>query len=130
MIFFFCKALLCQNHLAWTRNTTKVTEVAGIEANLNIQCFSEAAAEDPGYDGYFWKINGSVYGALHLPNEYEVCQSRCDLATLNIPVVLAEMDGYRLQCFGINYQTSTVHEGTVTELNVTILNFIGECLHA
>ena len=94
--------------------------VAGIEdTNLNIPCFSED--EDPGYDGYFWKINGSVYGELHLPQKITVCQSKCNLATLTIPVVLSEMDGYRFQCFGINYQTNTVHEGTVTELEVTAL---------
>ena len=107
--------------------------MAGISTNLNIQCFSED--EDPGYDGYFWKINGSVYGALHLPREYKVCKSRCNLATLTIPVVLAEMDGYTFQCFGIHYQTNTVHEGIVTELNVTVLSgvFSGElfwaCIH-
>ena len=95
--------------------------VAGIEnTNLNILCFS--GDEDPGYDGYFWKINGSVYGGLHLPQEFTVCQSRCNLATLTIPVVLAEMDGYTFQCFGINYQTNTVHEGIVTELEVTVLS--------
>ena len=78
-----------------------------------------AAAE--GYDGYFWKINGSVYGALHYPREYKVCQSKCNLATLTIPVVLAEMDGHSFQCFGINYQTNTVHAGIVIELEVTVL---------
>ena len=101
--------------------------MAGIEdRNLNIRCFS--GDEDPGYDGYFWKINGSVYGELHLPREYKVCQFTCNLATLTIPVVLAEMDGHTFQCFGINYQTNTVHEGTVTELNVTVLSgvFTGE----
>ena len=107
--------------------TRVISAVAGIEnTNLNIECFSEA--EDPGYDGYFWKINGSVFGGLHLPREYEVCHSKCNLAILTIPVVLAEMDGYTFQCFGINYQTNTVHEGTVTELNV-ISNVTGEFLH-
>ena len=102
--------------------------VAGIEdTNLNINCFSDEVP-DPGYDGYFWKINGSVYGTVHLPKEYKVCQLKCNLATLTIPVVLAEMDGYTFQCFGINYQTSTVHEGRVTELNV-ISNITGEFLH-
>ena len=116
--------MFCQNHLAWAQVTQ--SGVAGISTNINIQCFS--VAEEPGYDGYFWKINGSVYGALHLPREYEVCRSRCNLATLTIPVVLAEMDGYTFQCFGINYQTNTVYEGTVTELNV-ISNVTGEFLH-
>ena len=49
--------------------------------------------------------------------------------------ILAEMDGYTFQCYGINYQTNTVLEGTVTELNVTVLSgvFTGElfwaCIH-
>ena len=70
-----------------------------------------------------------------MPREYKVCKSRCNLATLTIPVVLAEMDGYTFQCFGIHYQTNTVHEGIVTELNVTVLSgvFSGElfwaCIH-
>ena len=110
-------------------STTRVIyAVAGIEfRNLNIPCFS--GDEDPGYDGYFWKINGSVYGALHLPREYKItCCLRCNLASLTIPVVLAEMDAFTFQRFGINYQTDTVHEGTVTELNVTVLSggFTGE----
>ena len=118
----------------WTQNSEERSGVAGIDT-INIQCFSEAATQDPGYDGYFWKINGSVYGALHLPREYKVCQSECNLATLTISVVLAEMNGYTFQCFGINYQTNTVHEGIVTELEVTVLSggFTGElflaCIH-
>ena len=114
--------------------TSIIYAVAGIKnTNLNIRCYDLSV--DPSYNGYFWKINGSVYGALHLPREYEVCSSRCNLAILTIPVVLAEMDGYTFQCFGINYQTNTVLEGTVTELNVTVLSgdFTGElfraCIH-
>ena len=46
--------------------------------------------------------------------------TKCNLAILTIQVVLTEMDGYTFQCFGINYQTNTVHEETVTELDVTV----------
>ena len=116
-VYFY--TVLCFTCEYTCSSTTRIIyAVAGIEnTNLNIRCFDLSV--DPGYDGYFWKINGSVYGALHLPREYEVCCSRCNLAILTIPVVLAEMDGYTFQCFGIHYQTNTVHEGTVTELNVT-----------
>ena len=122
---------MCQNYLAWTQDIQVISTAAGIkDTNVRVQCFSE-----PVHDGYFWSVNGnSVYGALQLPKEYKVCLPTCSLATLTIPVVLAEMDGHTFQCFGINYQTNTAVGGRVTKLNVTLSrNFTGEhlcmCLH-
>ena len=67
-------------------------------------------------------INGSVYGLLQVPNEFVVCSESCDLDSLRIPVVQSEMDGYTFQCVGIDYNTSTHHLGTQTELSVITLN--------
>ena len=119
---FVLLLVLCLNCEQGYLQTTPVIRfaVADISTNVNIYCFFEA--DSPGYNVYFWKISGSVYGALHLPKVYGVCRWRCDLATLTIPVVLAEMDGYTFQCFGINYQTNSVFEGRMTELNVTVLS--------
>ena len=72
----------------------------------------------------FWMINGSLYGLLHAPNEFEVCSNNyyCDLHSLRIPVVQSKMDGYTFQCVGIDYNTNTHHLGRQTELSVRTLN--------
>ena len=54
-----------------------------------------------------------------MPKEYTVCAAGvCDLSTLTIPVVLAEMNGSTFQCVSIDYDTNTVHLGGETELIV------------
>ena len=64
-------------------------------------------------------INGSVYGLLHVPNEFVVCSEiGCDLSSLTIPVVQSEMDGYTFQCVDIDYNTNTYNLGRQTELSV------------
>lgn len=87
--------------------------------NLIIRCFEFTEGEEPGSVG-FWKINGSVYGPLHVPKEYIVCadSDSCDLNYLIIPIILSEMDGYIFQCVSIDYHNNTVHLRRRTELIV------------
>ena len=97
----------------WTQDQNiTVTGIAGITVNTDIRCSN---AHD------FWMINGSVYGLLHVPNEFVVCSEICALDTLRIPVVQSEMDGYTFQCVGIHYNTNTHHLGRQTELSVITL---------
>ena len=100
--------------LLWsTSQALRITVIAGLSENLQILC---------NHFHLFWMINGSVYGLLHVPNEFVVCSEiSCDLRTLLIPVVQSEMDGYTFQCVGIDYNTNTHHLGTQTELSVTTL---------
>ena len=89
-----------------------LTAVAGVSTNINIRCGIRTNA-------FFWRINGLVYGALHVPDEYRVCDvTVCDPTHLIIPVVLEEMDGNTFQCFSINYQNNAVHMGRQTMLTV------------
>ena len=99
--------------------------VSGVSTNFNIYC---SIHEDI---ATFWMINGSLYGLLHAPNEFEVCgESRyrennyyyCNRHSLRIPVVQSKMDGYTFQCVGIDYNTNTHHLGRQTELSVLTLN--------
>ena len=111
-ILFLAISYSC--HEVWAQNTRIQIAVAGTSTNIHMSCGIG--------DIYFWKINGSVYGLLNLPNEYTVCDSRsCDPNTLSIPVVLLEMDGYTFQCGRIHYHSSAVWLGDVTELRVTTL---------
>ena len=104
----YCTGYSCQAQ----RQPTNVTAVAGVSTNINIRC-------GIGTNAYFWQISGLVYGALHVPDEYRVCDvTRCDPIRFTIPVVLEEMDGNTFQCFSINYQTNEVHLGTKTVLRV------------
>ena len=104
-------------------NSSPITAVSGVTTNINIICSIEEETET------FWMINGSLYGLLHAPNEFEVCHERtegnikgnCDLSSLRIQVVQSEMDGYTFQCVGIDYNTNTHHLGTQTELSVITL---------
>ena len=106
--------LLCCTGQAWTQKT----EIAGLSVNVQILCNHDSKSNT---GRMFWMINGSVYGLLHVPNEFVVCSESCDLNTLRIPVVQSEMDGYTFQCVGIDYNTNTHHLGTQTELSVTTL---------
>ena len=104
----YCTGYSCQAQ----RQPTNTTAVAGVSTNINIIC-------DIGTSAFFWRINGLVYGALHVPDEYRVCDiTRCDPLHLTIPVVLEEMDGNTFQCFGINYQNNTVLLGRQTMFTV------------
>ena len=104
----YCTGYSCQAQ----RQPAHKTAVAGVSHNINIRCGIDT-------DAFFWRINGLVYGALHVPDEYRVCDVRvCDPISFIIPVVLEEMDGNTFQCFGINYQTNRVHLGTKTVLRV------------
>ena len=61
-----------------------------------------------------------VYGALHVPDEYRVCDvTVCDpKSSFTIPVVLEEMDRNTFQCFSIDYQNNVVLLGRQTMLTV------------
>ena len=88
------------------------TAVAGLSTNINIWCTI-------GTNAFFWRINGLVYIALHVPDEYRVCDvARCDPISFTIPVVLEEMDGNTFQSFNIDYQNNVVHLGRQTMLTV------------
>ena len=105
--------LLCCTGQEWTQ----ITGIAGLSVNVQIPC-----NHDSNTVHLFWMINGSVYGLLHVPNEFVVCSEvSCDLRSLTIPVVQSEMDGYTFQCVGIDYNTNTHHLGRCTELSVTTL---------
>ena len=92
-----------------------------------------AHEKGPGYEANWRRCSRHSQIKMRMPPDFSHINCLrnneffCNLATLTIPVVLAEMDGYTFQCFGINYQTNTVLEGIVTELNVTVLS-IGEGL--
>ena len=106
--------LLCCTGQAWTQET----ETAGLSVNVQILGNHDS---NTGHH-MFWIINGSVYGLLHVPNEFVVCSEvSCDLSSLTIPVVQSEMDGYTFQCVGIDYNTNTHHLGRQTVLSVTTL---------
>ena len=93
-------------------NTTAI--IAGVVTNINIRCDTTSRM-----DGFFWRINGLVYGTLHVPDVYRVCDvTRCDSTSFIIPVVLEEMDGNTFQCFSIDYQNNVVHLGSQTMLTV------------
>ena len=87
--------------------------------NVIVPCSIIAADYDPGSDGAFWKINGSVYGPLQVPSGFSVCDEiSCDLASLVIPVLQREMNGSTIQCVGIDYHNNTQYLGGVTVLEV------------
>lgn len=71
---------------------------------------------------FFWVIAGSVYGVLHIPQEFVLCDYYCHLHVLRISVVTREMDGLTLQCASINYYTNTVQLGVTTEFTVMASN--------
>ena len=105
--------LLCCTGKAWTQ----IIEIAGLSENVQIPC-----NHDPNTGHMFWMINnGSVYGLLHVPNDFVVCSEVSCALSLVIPVVQSEMDGYTFQCVGIDYNTNTHHLGTQTELSVITL---------
>ena len=106
--------LLCCTGQAWTQ----IAETAGLSTNIQIQCNNR---HDSNTGHLFWIVNGSVYGLLHVPNEFVVCSESCDLNSLIITVVQSEMDGYTFQCVGIDYNTNTHHLGRQTELSVITL---------
>ena len=104
---------MCCTVQAWTQ----ITQIAGL--NADISCLS---LHDSNTRHVFWIVNGSVYGLLHVPNEFVVCSEvSCDLRSLVISVVQNEMDGYTFQCVSIDYNTNTQHLGTQTELSVITL---------
>ena len=108
-------------------NSGPITGVSGVSTNINIICSIEEEIAT------FWMINGSLYGLLHVPNEFKVCskssegssEGNCDLKSLRIPVLQSEMDGYAFQCVSIDYNTNTHHLGRQTELSVTTVSFNG-----
>ena len=103
-----CTGYSCQAQ----RQSINTTAIAGLSTNINIGCAIGANA-------IFWRINGLVYGALHVPDEYRVCDvSLCDPISFTIPVALEEMDGNTFQCFNIDYQNNAVHLETQTILTV------------
>ena len=105
----YCTGYSCQAQ----RQPINTTAVAGVSTNINIVCTI-------GTNAFFWRINGLVYGALHVPDEYIVCDvTLCNpKSSFAIPVVLEEMDGNTFQCFSIDYQNNAVHLGRQTILTV------------
>ena len=102
------------------------SQFSGVSTNIVISCLSHEEIT------IFWILNDSLYGLLHVPNEFEVCskgsegnggsnEGHCNLHSLRIPVVHSEMDGYTFQCVGIDYNTDTHHLGTQTVLSVITL---------
>ena len=114
---YVCVCIMCIAHAGYScqaqRQPINTSAVAGVSTNINIRC-------DIGTDAFFWQINGLVYGALHVPDEYRVCDvTVCNPETsFTIPVVLEEMDGNTFQCFSIDYQNNAVHLGSQTMLTV------------
>ena len=107
-VYMYCTGYSCQAQ----RQSANTTAVAGVSTNINIRC-------GIGTSAFFWQINGLVYGALHVPDEYRVCDvTRCNPISFTIPVVLEEMNGNTFQCFSIDYQNNAVHLGRQTILTV------------
>ena len=95
---------------------TSIQGISGVDTNVDINCIEEFSFAP------FWIVNGSVYGLLHVPNEFVVCSEiSCNPNSLRIPVAQNEMDGYTFQCVGIDYNTNTHHLGRQTELSVITL---------
>ena len=93
------------------------TAFAGVSQNLGISCTSEETTIPEGA-AVFWIINGSVYGILQVPPDYEVCSSEDCLMILT---VTNEMNGSTFQCVTIDYHSNTEYLGVVTELTVIAL---------
>ena len=104
--------------LAQTRTTT-LTTVAGVSLNVHISC-SINDELTVARTNVFWMINGLVYGILHTPSEFRLCN---EIACLIIPVVQGEMDRFIFQCFHIDHQQNTVLLGGVTMLEVLSISF-------
>ena len=109
-------ALYCTDEVS---PQTTTSGVAGVDMNVILPCSIIANDYDPGSDGAFWKINGSVYGPLQVPSGFSACDEiSCDLASLVIPVLQREMNGSTIQCVGIDYHNNTQYLGGVTVLEV------------
>ena len=105
----------------WAEGT--ITAVAGVDLDVSLQCSIEGLSFT-GHDLPYWMINGSVYGLLHVTQEFEVCSgTSCDLSILKIPTIQRELDGFTFQCFHINYHQNRVMSGRTTVLEVLTLPF-------
>ena len=112
---------LCFNEV--DSQTVDISGVSGVSTNINIICSSN---DEEITSPTFWMINGSVYGLLHVPNEFVVCSLfRCDLTTLTIPVVQSEMNGYTFQCVSVDHYNNTQQLRTLAKLSVTTSSFNG-----
>ena len=93
------------------------TAFAEVSQNLGILCTNEETTIPEG-SAVFWIINGSVYGILQVPPDYEVCSSEDCLIILT---VTNEINGSTFQCVAIDYHSNTEYLGVVTELTVIAL---------
>ena len=118
--------------MVWPQDTELKQGFAGLLQHIDITC--SLAHNGPEEASYFWMINGSVYGLLHIPGDFVVCRSdSCELDVLTIPAAQSEMDGYTFQCVGIDYHKKTLDLGRITVLEVmppsqSILNANGNAL--
>lgn len=97
-----------------------------VEGNRNTQvlCMEEINSCS---GSFFWLISGLLYGVLHLPQKFEVCDYYCHLNYLSISVVTREMDGFTFQCAKIDYSANTEMLGPTTQFTVISSNSCKEC---
>ena len=125
---YFHTALICSVIRAQaTPRAVHETAFAGVSQNLGISCTNEETTIPEGA-AVFWIINGSVYGILQVPPDYEACSSEDCLIILT---VTNEMNGSTFQCVATDYHSNIQYLGVVTKLTVIALpngTFTGKLL--